>query len=204
MSALKEKIDNYYTGKLKEFGNTAKGVDWKDETSQQTRFEQLSKVIDAVNFSVLDYGCGYGAFYNYLKNKNRNFKYTGYDIAAEMILAAKQNIGSNADCFLTTDETALPVCDYAVASGIFNVRLDIGDAEWQEYIEVTLQKINKLVVKGFSFNMLPSYADEHLKKNYLYYANPEWVKKICAGITTNEITILNDYGLFEFTVLIKK
>ena len=68
MPGLTEKINAYYTDKLKQFGTTAKGVDWRDETSQDIRFEQFSKIINKENFSVLDYGCGYGALYRFLKN----------------------------------------------------------------------------------------------------------------------------------------
>ncbi len=204
MSGLTEKINAYYTDKLKQFGTTAKGVDWRDETSQQTRFEQLSKMITKENFSVLDYGCGYGALYDFLKNISVHFEYTGFDISVDMIAAAKKIYSSYNNCFFTVAEKELPVCDFVIASGIFNVRLDIMDAEWEKHIITTVKKINNLATKGFAFNMLPSYADEYLKKSNLYYANPVWVKKALADITTGEIEILDNYSLFEFTVLIKK
>lgn len=204
MPGLTEKINAYYTDKLKQFGTNAKGVDWKDETSQHIRFEQLSKIINKENFSVLDYGCGYGALYSFLKNNSFNFKYTGYDIAGDMIAAAKNIYSTNNNCFFTVTETELPVSDFVIASGIFNVRLDVMDADWEEYIITTVKKINRLAAKGFAFNMLPSYSDEHLKKSNLYYANPVWIKKALADITTGEIEILENYSLFEFTVLIKK
>jgi hypothetical protein len=76
--------------------------------------------------------------------------------------------------------------------------------EWEKYIVETITKLNALSLKGFAFNMLPSYADEHFKKDYLYYAQPDWVKKICESVTQCEVTTLNNYGLFEFTVLINK
>jgi len=39
-------IEKYYTDKIKKYGATPKGVDWKDEKGQFIRFEQLSKIFD--------------------------------------------------------------------------------------------------------------------------------------------------------------
>lgn len=204
MPGLTDKIDAYYTEKLKEFGSTAKGVDWKDEASQHTRFTQLTAIITSQSFSLLDYGCGYGALLNFLNNEKSNVAYTGYDIAASMIAAAKARNQNLQNCFFTSNEVDLNKNDYVIASGIFNVRLDIADKEWENFIVETVKKMDTLSIKGFSFNMLPSYADEHLKKDYLYYAAPEWIQQICADITKADVEIVNNYGLFEFTVLIKK
>ena len=62
---------NYYTKKLNRFGPTFQGVDWNSKESQELRFDQLLKVIDKPddNLSIIDYGCGYGALYLFMKNK---------------------------------------------------------------------------------------------------------------------------------------
>lgn len=199
-----DNINAYYTSKLRQFGNTPSGVDWRDEASQLTRFKQLTKIITKNRFSILDYGCGYGALYNFLKKGKNEFSYLGYDISEEMIAAAVKEKKDDVDCFFTADELLLQPCTYVIASGIFNVRLDVIDSEWERYISNTLKKINSLSIDGFSFNMLPSYADTALKKKYLYYADPSWIEKQCKKITMGNVEILKNYGLFEFTVLITK
>ena len=62
---------NYYTEMLNRFGPTFQGVDWNSKESQELRFDQLIKVINMPhdNFSILDYGCGYGALYLFIKSK---------------------------------------------------------------------------------------------------------------------------------------
>ena len=65
------------------------GVDWNSKASQYLRFEQLSKVINEDQFSVLDYGCGYGELVNYLSQvENFEMTYFGYDISKEMLRQA--------------------------------------------------------------------------------------------------------------------
>src|SRR5262245_2538170 len=75
----------YYDAKLAEHGPTARGVDWNTEESQHLRFRELAKVIDDVDASVLDYGCGYGALGAYLRSHGHRGPYTGFDISERML-----------------------------------------------------------------------------------------------------------------------
>jgi hypothetical protein len=46
ISKIATDIEHYYTNKIKMYGPTARGVDWKDENSQLVRFTQLAKILD--------------------------------------------------------------------------------------------------------------------------------------------------------------
>ena len=55
---LKSQIEQYYTDRIQKFGSNPKGVDWKDEHSQNLRFTQLLRVIDNDKLVILnDLGC---------------------------------------------------------------------------------------------------------------------------------------------------
>ena len=70
-------IDNiraYFQDKLDRFGSTPRGADWNSDTAQNTRFDQLIKVIQPQQgYSILDFGCGYGALADYLSAIDRQF-----------------------------------------------------------------------------------------------------------------------------------
>ena len=91
------KIINYYNKKVKEYGPVSKGVDWNGKESQYLRFDILSNIFEEKSdFSLLDYGCGYGEFLNYLdKNHYKNISYTGFDLSNEMITRAKLKFPNN-------------------------------------------------------------------------------------------------------------
>jgi cyclopropane fatty-acyl-phospholipid synthase-like methyltransferase len=198
-------VNNYYTEKVKEHGITPKGVDWNSLESQEMRFEQLCKVIEVKeNFSVLDYGCGYGALFNYLTNLRSSFTYTGFDISAEMISQALKLYGDAGSAKWSTAVADNERFDYSIASGIFNVRLGTNDAEWIEYIKESLSTINKHSEKGFSFNMLTSYSDKEYMRNYLFYADPAYFFDFCKKNFSKYVALLHDYPLYEFTILVKK
>ena len=204
-------VGNYYTEKVKTFGATPKGVDWNSEESQKLRFEQLLKVIpEKDNFEILDYGCGYGSLYEFMKDKYESFHYLGYDISQEMIEEARKrygiNPGDNGENIRIFQRNLFHdvTFDYVIASGIFNVKLDKTDKEWKAYITSTLRKMNKLSDKGFAFNILTQYSDEEFMKDNLYYADPAYWFNFCKNNFSRHVALLHDYPLFEFTILVKK
>jgi SAM-dependent methyltransferase len=198
-------VAGYYSSKLSEFGSTPKGVDWNGEVSQVERFAQLCKIIDMSKaFSLNDLGCGYGALFEYLKTFAVNFEYLGIDVSGEMIAAAKKKIDNDPRArFLVASEPDKSA-DFGVASGIFNVRLGRSDDEWIEYLTESLEVLDKTSRKGFSFNCLTSYSDADKKRDYLYYADPMVIFDICKRKFSRNVALLHDYGLYEFTILVRK
>lgn len=198
------KVKDYYNSKIKEFGTGSKGVDWNGPESHFLRFKQLTKIISEKEFSLLDYGCGYGALVEYLDTTNSRFSYTGYDIAEEMIKAGTKKYSARAGVKLTGEFELISVHDYCISNGLFNVKLDADETEWKKYIIDTLTKMDRLSVKGFSFNLLTSYSDAELMKDYLFYAEPAWLFHHCKVSYSKHIALLHDYPLYEFTILVKK
>lgn len=198
-------VSKYYSAKLAEHGETPHGVDWNSEENQILRFEQLSKIIDREEaVSVNDLGCGYGALFDYLCGQTLISSYTGIDVSEDMIRAAKRRYqGRSGIQFLVGTEPVIPA-DYGVASGIFNVRLNYTDAEWRIYIETILDVLDRTSHRGFSFNCLTKYSDAEKMRNYLYYADPCDLFDLCKRRYSRNIALLHDYGLYEFTILVRK
>lgn len=198
-------VADYYSAKLLEHGNTAKGVDWNGEDSQSLRFEQLSKIIVSEGaFSIADIGCGYGAYLEHLETRYDNFSYYGLDISREMIEAAKQNYLTREQSTFEVSSTPSKKSDYCIASGILNVRLHHNDEEWQEYFNDTLDLLDNWSNKGFAFNCLTSWSDEDKMRDNLFYANPGMVFDYCKKKYSKNVALLHDYDLYEFTILVRK
>jgi hypothetical protein len=93
--------------------------------------------------------------------------------------------------------------DFTVASGIFNVRLDVPDDEWRAYIEATLETLAGLSLRGFAFNMLTSYSDADKMRPDLYYGDPSSFFDLCKRRYSRDVALLHDYGLYEFTMIVR-
>jgi len=200
-----KQVDQYYTDKIVKHGATPRGVDWNGEESQTMRFNQLLKVTEDETepFSMLDFGCGYGALLEFMSlSSNSKIDYTGFDISKEMILSARNKFG---DSFKFIDDLKSDlIYDFALASGIFNVKQNVSSDEWESYVLTTLHELNRISRKGFSFNILTSYSDKEYMHDYLYYASPENLFSFCKKHFSKRVALLHDYPLYEFTIIVKK
>ena len=198
------KIESYYSEKIKTHGATSKGVDWNGKESHFLRFQQLIQFFHQnEKISVLDYVSGFGSLIDFLKVRDYNFDYLGYDLSSEMVRKGKElHVESNVE--FTTKEKELIVQDYVIANGIFNVKLTTPEEEWKKYILETIIELDRYALKGFSFNILTSYSDEDYKKDYLHYSNPLEIFDYCKNNFSKNVALLHDYDLYEFTIIVRK
>ena len=209
--AILQTVGRYYTERLHEFGATPRGVDWNSAASQVLRFDRLLQIVEAppaeaplLEASLLDVGCGYGALLDTLRERGSTLHYRGFDLSAEMIAAAEARHARDGQCAFTTDPAALRPATYAVASGLFNVKLQHGDAEWRDYVLAMLASLDAASERGFAFNMLSTYSDLDRRRDTLYYADPSEMFDLCKRRYSARVALLHDYPLYEFTVLVRK
>jgi hypothetical protein len=198
-------VEGYYSNKISQYGTTPKGVDWNSLESQESRFKQLLKICNKKSsFSINDYGCGYAALYQYLCDNSFDCDYYGFDVSSAMVNDAKQLFNNRRNFVVSIGSSAERVSDYSVASGIFNVKLNIDNSTWGKYIISVLDDMNRMSTKGFSFNCLTSYSDLEYMKEELYYGDPCYFFDHCKRHYSRNVALLHDYGLFEFTILVRK
>ncbi len=153
----------------------------------------------------MDLGCGYGALFHYLKGKKKtNFRYVGFDLSMEMIRNAREGCRGQAQARFKTGMPTLEKTDYVVASGVFNVKLKTPDKDWKSYILRMLQIMNRCSRMGFSFNCLTKYSDREKMRPDLYYADPLFLFDHCKKYFSRNVALLHDYGLYEFTILVRR
>ena len=196
--------EKFYTGTFEKHGTKAKGVDWKNDEAQEISFEQILKLVDTTNdFSINDFGCGYGAFFKYLTEKNLKFTYAGCDLSSKMIVSAKESYKNHTNCKFHVDSSDLTPADYTVACAIFFIKWDYSNEKWKEYIIDTIDQLKSLSKKGFAFNMLTKYSDKHLMRDDLYYADPCWIFDYCKTKFSRNVALLHDYEKYEFTIIVR-
>lgn len=204
-SSILERVASYYDERVREHGETARGVDWNSAASQELRFAQLLKILPAAStgYSILDYGCGYGALVDALAARGDSFRYYGFDVSDEMISRAQRR-HARPDCTFGTDLSVLGSADYAVASGVLNVKLDVPTEEWRAHVTRILGDLHRASAKGFAFNALTSYSDADRMVEQLFYADPCELFDDCKRRFSPQVALLHDYGLYEFTILVRK
>lgn len=199
-------VARYYSGKLAAHGETPQGVDWNGEAGQVLRFEQLARVLPpgARALSVNDLGCGYGALFGFLRDRHEAIAYAGFDVSAEMVEAARRRHGTDPRARFAQAAQPDAPADFGIASGIFNVRMGHGESEWAAYVDATLDVLDATSRLGFAFNCLTAYSDPERMRPDLHYADPCRLFDRCKRRYARNVALLHDYGLYEFTILVRK
>jgi len=197
-------VKSYFDKRIQEHGASPRGSDWNSEASQNVRFEQLLKIVETQSFSILDYGCGYGALADYLACKNFDVDYYGYDILESAIETARQAHAGKPRRSFFTNKSQLPVCDYTVASGMFNFRGEQSFDDWTDYVLGVLNEFDQLSRRGFASNFLTKYSDADKMRADLYYADPMFLFDYCKRTFSKNVALLHDYRLYDFTLLVRK
>lgn len=205
-------VECYYTARLRRHGATPQGVDWDSEMSQRLRFVQLLKVVRdwSQPLSLHDLGCGYGALLAHLADRHPGaiVHYMGTDVSAEMIARARRRRhprGAPRPRRFAVATATLPVSDYSVASGIFNVKLETPAAAWEQHVASTLSRMRSASRKGFAVNFMSpqALALRPGAAANLYGAPATQWTAYCRDVLACEVELVADYGLPEFTLLVR-
>jgi len=204
-ATLRAQARDYYERRLRAHGATPAGMDWNSLASQELRFQQLARLWEAEpSAGVVDYGCGYGALGSYLRARGHEGPYVGFDVSPEMIDAARTHLSDLSSCQVTAARHELTPLDYAVASGVLNVKQGAGEPEWTAYARDTIADLAALGTRGFAFNALTLYSDADKRRPDLYYADPLALFDHCKRAYSRFVTLLHDYPLYEFTILVRR
>lgn len=202
---LRAQVRDYYEARLRAHGPTPAGVDWNSLESQELRFAQLAWLWrDDPDARLLDYGCGYGALAEYVRSRGHRGAYVGFDLSDAMADAARTRLAALPDCVVTARAGELEAADYAVASGVFNVKQDADSETWQAYVWDTIDHLASLGTRGFAFNALSSYSDPDKRRPDLFYADPLQCFDRCKRRYSRFVALLHDYPLYEFTIVVRR
>lgn len=194
----------YYTSKLAEHGASAQGVDWNGTQSHQCRHRQFLRLLDgSPDASIIDLGCGFGDFLRFVRSEGYRGRFTGYDIAPAMIEKARALHGESELQQWRIGADPREPADFAIASGIFNVKGQVAEEIWAAYVLRTIDVLARSGRRGFAFNVLSLSSDAERRRRDLYYADPAAMLTHCLSHYGRSVALLQDYGLYEFTIIVR-
>ncbi len=194
----KEEIIRLYEERLEKFGRSVKTMGWSSREQQFLRFKILSEIGDLNGKSVLDVGCGFGDFFDYLKNKEITIDYYGIDLSERIITEAKKQHPSlhfEVKDILTQEINRK--FDYVFESGIFNKKI----SDNLTNTHAVIARMYDLSTEGIACNMMTDYVDYF--EDYLFYYSPEKIFAFCKTLSKS-VVLRHDYPLYEFTVYVYK
>ncbi len=203
-ASILDAVADHYEQALATHGPTARGVDWKHEEGQRLRHRQFLRLLENDgDASILDLGCGYGDFLPFLRAQGHRGRYIGLDVAPAMVEAARRLHGEGADRVFHLGAASAEVADYAIASGILNVIRGADTAAWRSHVDGVIDGLARSSRRGFAFNMLSLHSDPARRRADLHYADPAATLAAMVARHGRDVAVLQDYGLWEFTVIIR-
>jgi SAM-dependent methyltransferase len=199
-------VADLYTGNVLEHGPGPRSVGWKDADQQVLRFAKLLEVVApadaAAGISVNDFGCGYGAMFEYLASREglKLSRYVGYDISGAMLAVARDRI-DDGRCELVEGPRITRKADYSFVSGTFNVKLEATDEQWGVIVKDAIRDLAAHSTRGFAFNLVTDQVD--WKDDKLFYADPMEYFEFCRRNVSRYVSLLHDYPLYEWTLLVR-
>jgi SAM-dependent methyltransferase len=192
-----------YTKRLRQFGPSAKAVQYSDAASQFARFEILLD-IDHEMASVLDVGCGLSDFWRFLRARGNLARYCGVDIVPDFVALSSDAMADDPQAkaqVMDAEASDLPAgYDYAVLSGVFNNKMS---DNWA-FMAATLRRMWAAADRGIAFNAMSTHVD--FQDPDLWYVDPARVLAFCKSDLGGHPVLRHDYITkpggypFEFAV----
>ncbi len=202
MSDPLDSVRAYFSRRMKEHGSSPRGVDWNTVEAQELRFAQVMNVRDHDGpFTIVDWGCGYGALYGFLERYGLPFTYVGYDITPAALVRARTD---HPGVMFVGDENEIPECEFVVASGVYNIKLDESVEAWRDYVQDQLRRMFAKATRGVAATFLTTYSDPPKRRPDLFYADPLQMFDFAKRELSPNVALLHDYGHWDFTLVVRK
>jgi hypothetical protein len=121
-----------------------------------------------------------------------------------MITEALRLYGEDSSCAWRVGAKPTETADFAVASGVFNVKGDVPTETWAHYVHATIDLLARVGRRGFAFNVLSLSSDPVRRRPDLYYADASEMLWHCMRRYGRSVALLQDYGLYEFTMIVRR
>ncbi len=202
INKVSAKYRKYFNERFSKYGESVKSL-WGNLDSQLHRFEILSEIGDLSDKNILDVGCGFGDFYDFMVNRRKIpiGKYIGIDINSNIVkVGKKRHPGTQILCADILDFQANIPIDYSVASGIFF----LPDPNWEKYLTEVSPKMFALSKIGIGINLLSIFSPNSGINKESYYGDPSKVLKIIMGEVSHKLVLRHDYRDNDFTIYVYK
>jgi SAM-dependent methyltransferase len=191
----KKELIQFYNKHLKEFGDSPLSLRWTPE-GQRLRYETFLSVAGNLSGkSILDFGCGKGDFYGFLKKKGLSLKYTGVDINKNFINMAREKHPEARFLTIDIEESHFKEeFDMTFAIGVFNLKVP----GIKESFKNCLKSLFSLSKEALHFDLLSTKASA--RDVELFYVEPEEILSFILQHLSRKVILR--HGIIEGVMII--
>lgn len=202
-----------YTNRYRDLGYHVRTLGWGSAEQQRRRFAMtLTLGLDLTGKRVVDIGCGFGDYYDYLKDAGVSCdSYLGLDINPDLLHEARARHEDDprttfVQADLTQEQPDEPLGDVGVMLGVLN--LNLHDAFNNEmYSRQLITRAFGLVRQALIVDFLSARLDPgYPREDFVYYHEPCRILDFALSLTP-DVVLKHDYQPLpqkEFLLLLRK
>lgn len=193
----REYIISFYDRSLSMFGDRPESLRWTPE-GQLAHYEALLDIApDIVGKKILDFGCGKGDFCRFLKVRDIEVDYTGFDINEKLIeIARRQHPEFTFRVFDIEKDDLNGDFDYIFLCGVFNLKVE----GIEDLIKFTLKALFGHCRIALAYNAISAHNP---KKDFeLHYVSPEEMFGFAVKELSPFVALRHDRLLYDFTMFV--
>jgi SAM-dependent methyltransferase len=181
----KKELLSFYGRHLRDFGDSPQAVRWTPE-GQIRRYETLLSITgDLSGKTILDFGCGKGDLFGFLKDKGISITYCGIDVNENLIELAKTKYPRAEFMAVDIEEESFNrMFDVIVACGVFNLRI----AGIDDSVRNVTKKLFGLCSESLHMNFLTYYVPQ--RNVELFYIKPEEILHFVMTEISRTVTLV--------------
>lgn len=189
-----------YEGRLRRFGYSPETLGWGKQGRQEIRFGVLTQpILESLDSSLLDVGCGFGDLYDYLVAHGWKGSYCGIDIVPGLLRVARERHPELdlRELDITASDLDLESYDFVVATGMFNARLKVG--ENLKHIEHALLSMRRIAKVAICVDFMSTYVDYQHEEGW--HTDPAWALRLGKKLS-RRVMLRHDYMPYEFALFV--
>jgi len=205
--SVDSKIAEIYNQRFLKLGPAPEASMWFSKKRQFTRFDIIFNEIKLLTkhnkTSIIDIGCGYGAFLEFLSERGTYdiWSYYGYDVSHEVIKFCKEQYSQGASFFNGSIPTF--TAEFIIMSGTYNFFPSKDYNSWRRYFYRSLKILWSKTNCAMIFNLQTS-DQEKITDGGIVYTSKEVIENFCKSNFGNVKVVINPIIPKDVTFVIKK
>ena len=207
LRSLDNQIAEIFNKRFLKLGPAPEASMWFSKKRQYARFDIILREIRLLNrhnkTSIIDVGCGYGAFIEFLLERGADdiYSYYGYDVSKEVIKFCKEQYSQRATFY--TGSTPSFAADFIIMSGTYNFFPSKDYNSWRLYFYSSLKSLWSKTACAIIFNLQTS-DQKKITDGGIVYTSQEEIENFCKSNFGNVKVVTNPVIPKDVTFVIKK
>ncbi|MFZ5932638.1 MAG: class I SAM-dependent methyltransferase [Patescibacteria group bacterium] len=190
-----------YEREFARHGFSFRSLKWNSKSGMRLRHEELITDLTLEDKSILDVGCGFGDIIEVLKERSKDFSYTGIDMVSAFVEEARKRYPNFR--FIVGDYFNEPLeesFDIILSSGVLNSNFP----EPMRYRKLMIKTMFGHCRYAVAFDMAGGYPPpQNRARSKIYYADSLEILKYCLSLT-KRVILRQHYYPKDFTLILFK